>query len=89
MASTIDGVKVTRKQFMHATGISTAVRLRLSQLEQKAALEKQKRVKAEQRCAGYKAAIVRLQAIVARYKAREAAVKARTFDAEFEERPAP
>jgi hypothetical protein len=29
MPSTIDGVKVTRKQFMDATGISTGVQLRL------------------------------------------------------------
>jgi hypothetical protein len=82
MPDSIDGQRVSRQQFLDRSGVSAALQQRLRALEQKAAIEQAKRVRAEQTAAGLRSAVIRLQAMVLDAKAKEAAIKARTYDAD-------
>jgi hypothetical protein len=72
---------MSTKQAMLRT-LDAAAATRIRALEQQVFMEQQRRVRAEQQAAGYRSAVIRLQAIVAQRKADRLKAATRVFDAE-------
>ena len=86
MPDRINGVpRLSRQAVLASIGVDRIVQQRIASLEQKAALEQQKRIRAEQQAAGYKSACKRLRALLLKAKADDALKVSRVFDAEMAE----